>query len=103
MLEREEGGFNYPRVHYFPRGPIAKDPEGDRKGEGEVRVYRFVLEDGITKVSLLTLINKGTRRTVLHYSAIHYKRRQSRPRLSSWASFRFPRRRGEDEERRRIA
>lgn len=57
-------GFNYPRVHYFAGGPIRKDPEGDRYGEGvdaEVRVRRFVLEDGITKVSLLTLINKGNR------------------------------------------
>lgn len=62
---RGEGvGFNYPRVHYFAGGPIRKDPEGDRYGEGvdaEVRVRRFVLEDGITKVSLLTLINKGNR------------------------------------------
>lgn len=33
--EKEGEGFNYPRVHYFPRGgPIPKDPEGDRKGEG---------------------------------------------------------------------
>ena len=45
-----------------------------RKGRyrGQSTLLRF--RSGITKVSLLTLINKRTRRTVLHYSAIHYKR-----------------------------